>query len=80
MVELKTNESIEEKFLKKKYMDNIKKYSYHQIIICIKLFISQYNKCNSKLKFMEKYKGEKEDEKDVTEKIIQVSLKVQNIL
>ena len=62
MVELNTNELIEEKFLKK-YMDNTKKYSYHQIIIFIKLFISQYNKFKSKLKFIEK-------EEDVTEKVI----------
>ena len=37
MIDLNKNEDIEEKFLKK-YMDNSKKNSYHQIIIFIKLF------------------------------------------
>ena len=41
----------------------IKKYSYHQINIFIKLFISQYNKFKSKLKF---YDGDE----DVTKKCI----------
>jgi MoxR-like ATPase len=49
-------------------MSNPKKYSYHQIIIFIKLFISQYNKFDSKLYFTAiNNKGEK---KDVTESCI----------
>ena len=48
-------------------MNNSKKYSYHQIIIFIKLFISQYNKLDSKLSFTIETKRKK---KDVTEKCI----------
>ena len=73
MVGLNTNELIEEKFLKK-YMVNLEKYSYHQIIIFIKLFISQYNKFKNKLKFIIEYKNEKneiERTEDVTEKCIE---------
>jgi MoxR-like ATPase len=67
MVALDSNKSIEEKFLKK-YMNNPKNYSYHQIIIFIKLFISQYNKFDKKLYFTAiNNKGEK---KDVTESCI----------
>ena len=41
------------------------KYSYHQINIFVKLFISQYSKYKTKLKFVDK------DERDVTENCIQ---------
>ncbi len=41
MYDLNKNEDIEEKFLKK-YMDNSKKYSYHQIII-INLYLNIKN-------------------------------------
>ena len=53
MLGLKTNEEIEEKFLKK-YMKNYKNYSYYQINIFIKLFISQFNKFDCKLHLVEK--------------------------
>lgn len=66
MVGLNSNEKIEEDFLQK-YMDKQKKNSYHQIIIFLKLFISQYNKFDSKLIFTKTIKG---DEKDVTEECI----------
>ena len=52
MLGLKTNEEIEEKFLKK-YMKNYKNYSYYQINIFIKLFISQFSKFDCKLQFAE---------------------------
>ena len=66
MVELKTNKEIKEKFLNT-YMKN-KNYSYYQIIIFIKLFISQYNKFKSKLIF---YKENSQGEKiDSTEECI----------
>ena len=68
MFGFKTNEEIEEKFLEK-YMKNYKNYSYYQINIFIKLFISQFNKFDSKLRFVEKNeKGEIIN--DNTEKII----------
>ena len=67
MLDLNTNKDIEEKFLKK-YMDNSKKYSYHQIIIIIKLFISQYGKFNS-LKIIDK-NGNISIKKDIKEKFI----------
>ena len=65
---LNTNEAIEKKFLEK-YMDNPKRYSYHQIIIFIKLFISLYNKFCTKLQFKEI--NEIGEQKDITEKCIQ---------
>ena len=68
MVELKTNEEIEEKFLQK-YMKNYKNKSYYQINTFIKLFISQYSKFDCKLSFV--IKNEKgEVIKDNTEKCI----------
>ena len=66
MVGLNSNEKIEKDFLQK-YMDKQKKYSYHQIIIFLKLFISQYNKFDSKLTFYKTING---NQKDVTEKCI----------
>ena len=54
---LNSNDKIEE-FIQK-YID-INKYSYHQLIIFIKLFISQYSKFESKLTF-------KEGQKDLTD-------------
>ena len=71
MIDLNTNEAIEEKFVKK-YMDNSKKYSYHQIIIFIKLFISQYNKFDSKLTFyvVTKKGGKTEKKTNVTDRCI----------
>ena len=62
MIGIKSNEEIQE--FVKKYI-GVPKYSYHQINIFIKLFISQYNNYNSeaKLKF-------KDNGKDVTEKCI----------
>jgi hypothetical protein len=67
MVALNSNARIEEEFLAK-FMDNEKKYSYYQIIIFIRLFISQYNKFNSKLHFMET--NDKGIKIDVTDKCI----------
>jgi len=67
MVELNSNKSIEEHFIKN-YMDNTKKYSYHQIIMFINLFISQYNKFKSKLHIIDT--SEEGNEKDVTEEFI----------
>ena len=49
MLEIKSNEGIQE--FVHKYI-NIPKYSFHQINIFIKLFISQYIKFNSKIKFL----------------------------
>ena len=49
MLLIKSNEEIQ-KFVKD--FIGIPKYSYHQINIFIKLFISQYNKFESKLKFL----------------------------
>ena len=60
MLGYKTNEEIEE--FVKKYI-GIEKYSFHQIQMFIKLFISQYNMFNSKLKFTD-------GGKDVTEQCI----------
>ena len=68
MVALNSNAGIEEKFLAK-YMDSEKKYSYYQIIIFIQLFISQYNKFDSKLHFTET--DDKGVKVDVTDKCIQ---------
>ena len=59
---LNSNEAIEKDFLEK-YLGNLKKYSYHQIIIFIKLFISQFNKYKSKLCFVK-------DGKEITEKCL----------
>ena len=59
---LNSNEAIEKEFLGK-YLGDLKKYSYHQIIIFIKLFISQFNKFNSKLCLIQ-------DGKEVTEKCL----------
>ena len=42
-------------------MINLEKYSYLQIIIFIKLLISQYNKFKSKLKFIIKHRNEKNE-------------------
>ena len=64
-----SNEDIE-KFVKK-YI-GISKYSFHQINIFIKLFISQYSQFKSKLKFLE-------GGKDMTGKFIN-SLNVRIIL
>ena len=51
MVGLNSNEKIEEEFLQK-YMKNYKKKSYYQINTFIKLFISQYSKFDSKIRFV----------------------------
>ena len=67
MVELNSNQSIKDHFIKK-YMDNTKKYSFHQITMFINLFISQYNKFKSKLHFIDV--SEECNEKDVTEECI----------
>ena len=48
MIGKKTNEQIEE-FIKENI--GIKEYSFHQVQTFIKLFISQFNKLNGKLKF-----------------------------
>ena len=72
MIKLNTNEDIEEKFLKK-YLDNKKNYSFHQIIIFIKLFISQYSKFETEISFSEIKKDKKGkiiEKKNVTEKCI----------
>ena len=72
MIELNSNEEIEEKFLKK-YMDNTKNYSYHQIISFIKLFKSQYSKFESKIFFsaIKKDKnGKVIEKKDITDDCI----------
>ena len=61
MLGIDSNEKIEE--FVKKYI-GLTKYSYHQINIFVKLFISQYNKFKSKLKFLS-------GNNDVTEKCIQ---------
>ena len=61
MLGYKSNNDIE-KFIKGKI--GIKSYSYHQVQIFIKLFISQYNKLGTKLQFFN-------DDVDVTEKCIQ---------
>ena len=55
---LNSNEAIEKEFLEK-YLGDLKNYSYHQIIIFIKLFISQFNK----LHFIK-------EQKDINEKCI----------
>ena len=60
MLGINTNQSIR-KFIQKNI--GINKYSFHQINIFIKLFISQYNKFDTKLAFFEKGKN-------VTEKCI----------
>ena len=49
MLGIKSNAEIKE--FVKKYI-GIKKYSFHQINIFIKLFISQYSKFNTKIKFL----------------------------
>ena len=69
MVELDTNEKIEKQFLQKymekkiekhsKYYIKNQNYSYYQKMIFIKLFISQYSKFKSKIRFVVKNeKGE----------------------
>jgi len=68
MVELNSNALIEKDFLEI-YMNDPKKYSYYQIIIFIKLFISQYNKFDSKLEFTEV--DSKGKEINVTKKCIE---------
>ena len=62
MLDYDTNKKIE-KFIKEKI--GIDKYSFHQVQIFIKLFISQYSKFNCKLKFID------DNDKDVTEECIQ---------
>ena len=59
---LNSNEAIEKDFLVK-YLSDLKKYSYHQIIIFIKLFISHFNKFKSKLCFTK-------EGKEITEKCL----------
>ena len=64
MLGINSNEDIKnfvEKYFKK---IGIEKYTYHQINIFIKLFISQYNKFKGKLTFLN-------NGKDVTEKCIE---------
>ena len=61
MLGINTNEKMEE--FVKKYI-GVEKYSYHQINIFIKLFISQYSKFKAKLRFIS-------GGMDVTEKCIQ---------
>ena len=68
MVKLNKNIEIEEKFLKK-YMNKDKNYSYYQIIIFIKLFISQYSQFDCELRFVTKNK-KGEIIKDKTEECI----------
>ena len=64
MLDIKTNDGIQ-KFVSKYFNKiGIKKYSYHQINMFIKLFISQYSKFNGKLIF-------KSGDKDVTEQCIE---------
>ena len=60
MLGKETNKDIQE-FVKEKI--HLSKYSYHQINIFIKLFISQYSKFDSKLKFLD-------GKEDVTDKCI----------
>ena len=60
MLDIDTNDKIKE--FVDKYI-GINKYSYHQINIFIKLFISQYNKFKNKLTFLN-------GDEDVTEKCI----------
>ena len=62
MLEFDTKKKIEN-FMKEKI--GIEKYSFHQVQIFIKLFISQYSKFNCKLKFID------DNDKDVTEECIQ---------
>ena len=59
---LEINSNVKMQSFVKKYI-GCKKYSYHQINIFIKLFISQYTKFGKKISF-------NEDNKDVTEKCI----------
>ena len=67
MLDIKTkNQGIQE--FVKKYIgggDTNSRYSYHQINIFVKLFISQYSKFKTKLKFVD------EKDADVTEKCIE---------
>ena len=64
MLDIKTNDGIQ-KFVSKYFNKiGIKKYSFHQINMFIKLFISQYSKFKTKLHFLQ-------DGKDVTDKCIQ---------
>ena len=62
MLGIKSNEEME-KFVKKHI--GVERYSYHQINIFIKLFVSQYSKFKTRLRFVS------EDGKDVTEKCIE---------
>jgi hypothetical protein len=64
-LDINSNEKIEE-FLKK-YI-GIKQYSYHQVLIFSKIFLSQFNQFNQKLKFSK-------DEEDITLKIIENAAK-----
>ena len=61
MLDKSTNEEIEE-FIKEHI--GLEKYSYHQVDLFIKLFISQYNKFESRLIFLR-------DKKNVTKECIQ---------
>ena len=61
MIDINSNEKMQEWV---KNHIGIEKYSYHQINIFIKLFISQYNKFESKLQFLK-------DKKYITEECIQ---------
>ena len=62
MIGYKSNEQIEE-FIKNKI--GIEKYSYHQVQIFIKLFISQFNTFKCKLNFIN------EKKEDITDLYIQ---------
>ena len=67
MLDIKTKNVGIQKFVKK-YIgggDSEMKFSYHQINIFVKLFISQYSKYKRKLKFVDA------QDKDVTEKCIE---------
>lgn len=66
----------------KKFVQNhilIKKYSYHQINIFVKLFISQYGKFNTKLRFFENGKDITDICIDELAKCRRIHIKVQNI-
>ena len=64
ILKIKSNEEIEE-LVKKKI--GVQKYSYHQINIFIKIFLSQFNKFNSKIQIKDK-------DKDITEQVVCESL------
>ena len=62
IIGLNSNELIEKEFLEK-YLGSLQNYSYHQIIIFIKLFIYKFNKFKEKLNFIK-------DKKIINEKFI----------